>query len=130
MKEWDIFSRKMNELSLEELTAQLQAAQEKKAVVGLHCPYLYLLTVTGDTQVRLSERNVVELVNKLKELGVIDAGLLHTANGKEYLTREQLRKEIMETLTQAGGRTSLVMSQPFPARCLDAMFCSLNCVIH
>ena len=71
----------------------------------------FCLLSLGDIQVRLSERNVVELVNKLKELGVIDASLLHTANGKEYLTREQLRKEILESLKQSGGRTSLVTSQ-------------------
>lgn len=59
---------------------------------------------------RLSERNVVELVNKLMELGFLDKSLLHTINGKEYLTHEQLRKEIKETLNAAGGRISLVMS--------------------
>lgn len=53
---------------------------------------------------------MVELVNKLMELGFLDKSLLHTINGKEYLTHEQLRKEIKETLNAAGGRISLVMS--------------------
>ncbi|KAJ7553269.1 hypothetical protein O6H91_06G090400 [Diphasiastrum complanatum] len=44
--------------------------------------------------VRLSERNVVELVLKLQELGLLDADLLHTVSGKEYMTQEHLRAEI------------------------------------
>eukprot|EP00210_Caulerpa_lentillifera_P001965 g1885.t2 len=79
----------MDNVSLDELTAQLQAAQEKKSTV------------------RLSERNVVELVHKLKELGIIDDTLLHTSNGKEYLTTIQLRREILELVEAHGGRISL-----------------------
>lgn len=36
--------------------------------------------------VRLSERNVVELVQKLHQLQIIDFDLLHTVSGKEYIT--------------------------------------------
>lgn len=36
--------------------------------------------------VRLSERNVVELVQKLHQLQIIDFDLLHTITGKEYIT--------------------------------------------
>lgn len=35
---------------------------------------------------RLSERNVVELVQKLQHLRIIDFDLLHTVSGKEYIT--------------------------------------------
>ena len=59
-------------------------------------------------QVRLNERNVVELINKLNELGFLGDGLLHTVIGREYVTPEHLRKEIVETVEQAGGRMSLV----------------------
>lgn len=38
------------------------------------------------SSVRLSERNVVELVQKLQELKFIDFDLLHTVSGKEYIT--------------------------------------------
>jgi hypothetical protein len=38
------------------------------------------------SSVRLSERNVVELVQKLQELQIIDFNLLHTVSGKEYIT--------------------------------------------
>lgn len=39
------------------------------------------------SSVRLSDRNVVELVQKLQELRVIDFDLLHTVTGKEYITQ-------------------------------------------
>ena len=38
---------------------------------------------------RLSERNCVELIMKLKELNMID--LVHTTNGKQYLTPDRLK---------------------------------------
>ena len=51
-----------------ELQRQLEAAQSARS------------------SVRLSERNVVELVQKLQEHGIIDFELLHTTSGKEYIT--------------------------------------------
>ena len=51
---------------------------------------------------------MVELINKLNQLGFLGAGLLHTVNGREYVTPEHLRKELMEAVEQAGGRMSLV----------------------
>ncbi|GAQ86755.1 E3 UFM1-protein ligase 1 homolog [Klebsormidium nitens] len=57
--------------------------------------------------VRLSERNVIELVNKLKQLGLLGDDLLHTVNGKEYITVNQLRKE-MASEVHRQGRISLV----------------------
>ena len=66
-------------------------------------------------QVRLNERNVVELINKLNQLGFLGDGLLHTVNGREYVTPEHLRKELMESVEQAGGRMSLVRANgPIP----------------
>ena len=53
----------------------------------------------------------MELINKLNELGLLGDGLLHTVNGREYVTPEHLRKEIVETVEQAGGRMSLVSAQ-------------------
>lgn len=38
------------------------------------------------SSIRLSERNVVELVQKLQELQIIDFDLLHTVSGKEFIT--------------------------------------------
>ncbi|KAG2410546.1 E3 UFM1-protein ligase 1-like protein [Vigna angularis] len=38
------------------------------------------------SSIRLSERNVVELVQKLQQLQIIDFELLHTVSDKEYIT--------------------------------------------
>ena len=51
------------------------------------------------------ERNCVELVMKLKDLGLID--LYHTTNGKEYLTPEKLKKEVLQALVANGGRSTI-----------------------
>ncbi|CAH2065237.1 unnamed protein product [Thlaspi arvense] len=59
------------------------------------------------SSVRLSDRNVVELVQKLQELGVIDFDLLHTVTGKEYITQEQLRNEIGSEISKL-GRVSVI----------------------
>ncbi|ESQ37376.1 hypothetical protein EUTSA_v10002404mg [Eutrema salsugineum] len=59
------------------------------------------------SSVRLSDRNVVELVQKLQELGVIDFDLLHTVTGKEYITQEQLRNEIASEISKL-GRVSVI----------------------
>ncbi|MQM06836.1 hypothetical protein Taro_039665, partial [Colocasia esculenta] len=59
------------------------------------------------SSVRLSERNVVELVQKLQELRFIDFDLLHTVSGKEYITPDQLRLE-MEAEIKKSGRVSLI----------------------
>lgn len=59
-------------------------------------------------QVTLSERNTVELIIKLKELGFLGTDLLHTSNGREYVTRDKLVTELREVLREHGGRLSLV----------------------
>ncbi|KAL0369751.1 UNVERIFIED_CONTAM: E3 UFM1-protein ligase 1 [Sesamum angustifolium] len=59
------------------------------------------------SSIRLSDRNVVELVQKLQELQIIDFDLLHTTSGKEYITPEQLRSEIVSEINKR-GRVSLI----------------------
>lgn len=71
-----------------------------------------LLSALQDEQakkssVRLSERNVVELVLKLKQLGLFGDDLLHTINGKEYITTDRLKADIQTALRQAGGRVEV-----------------------
>ena len=61
-------------------------------------------------QARLSERNVVELVSKLQELGFLDSDLLHSINGREYLTPEHLRIEVLQAVERSGGRVAVVRS--------------------
>ncbi|KAK9127175.1 hypothetical protein Syun_015972 [Stephania yunnanensis] len=74
---------------LVELQRQFELAQEAKS------------------SVRLSERNVVELVQKLHDLQIIDYDLLHTVSGKEYITPDQLRLEMMMEIDKS-GRVSLI----------------------
>ncbi|KAI8014599.1 hypothetical protein LOK49_LG05G01170 [Camellia lanceoleosa] len=59
------------------------------------------------SSIRLSERNVVELVQKLQQLQIIDFDLLHTVSGKEYITPEQLRLEIVAEIKKL-GRVSVI----------------------
>lgn len=55
---------------------------------------------------RLSERNCIEIVTKLIELKLID--VIFTTDGKEYLTPQQLTKEIKDELYVHGGRINTV----------------------
>ena len=80
--------------SLEELQAQLERAQAQKSAV------------------RLAERNVVELVLKIQELGLLPEPLLHTVTGREFLTRERLEEEVARGVARRGGRLALVDLPP------------------
>ena len=60
-----------------------------------------LLAQRRSVVLRLSERNVVELVTKLVELKLIE--VLYTSDGKEYITPQHLAKEIRDELTVHGG---------------------------
>lgn len=59
-------------------------------------------------QISLSERNTVELIIKLKELGFIGNELLYTANGREYVTKDKLVTELRDIVEEHGGRLALV----------------------
>lgn len=76
-------------MDLDALLSALQTTQQKQS------------------SVRLSERNVVELVMKLKQLGLFGEELLHTINGKEYITTDRLKTDIQAALRQEGGRLEL-----------------------
>ncbi|KAM3931953.1 E3 UFM1-protein ligase 1 isoform 2-T2 [Leptodactylus fuscus] len=63
----------------------------------------------SDTVQRLSERNCIEIVSKLiaeKQLDVV-----HTLDGKEYITPSQISKEIRDELQVRGGRVNVVELQ-------------------
>lgn len=60
----------------------------------------------SSTSQRLSERNCVEIVTKLLELKLID--VIFTTDGKEYLTPQQLTREIKDELYIHGGRINTV----------------------
>ncbi|XP_030929737.1 E3 UFM1-protein ligase 1 homolog [Quercus lobata] len=64
-------------------------------------------TQQAKLSILLSVRNVIELVQKLHELHIIDFDLLHTISGKEYITPEQLRHEMVVEIKKL-GRVSLI----------------------
>lgn len=59
-------------------------------------------------QARLSERNIVELVSKLQHLHILDEPILHTANGREYLTASHLVEEVEDAVQSSRGRCPMV----------------------
>ena len=73
------------------------------------------------SSVRLSESNVIELVNKLKSIGLLDNTLLYTLNGKEYLTELRLDEEIRREVTLRGGRVQITDLPP--ALNVDVVHC-------
>ena len=64
----------------------------------------------ASTKQRLAERNVVELVLKLKLMGKIE--LVYTLDGKEFLTPAQLERDIQDELRSNAGRAELGLIQP------------------
>jgi len=59
----------------------------------------------------LSERNCIEIVQCLLEQKLLE--VIHTTDGKEYLTPNELAKEIREELTVRGGIISLRSACPY-----------------
>ena len=55
---------------------------------------------------KLSERNCIEIVNKLIKLRLLD--VIYTIDGKEYLTPQQVEKEIRDELSVHGGKLCLL----------------------
>ncbi|RHZ22991.1 hypothetical protein DYB37_002996 [Aphanomyces astaci] len=75
----------MNEIHA--LQRELAAAQETKEAI------------------RLSERNIIDLLFKLQALNMVE--LIFTTNAKAVLTPAQLRKEILDQVQSHSGRVSL-----------------------
>uniref|UniRef100_A0A4W5NCE4 E3 UFM1-protein ligase 1 n=1 Tax=Hucho hucho TaxID=62062 RepID=A0A4W5NCE4_9TELE len=60
----------------------------------------------ADTVQRLSERNCIEIVAKLVAEKKLD--VVHTLDGKEYITPSQISREIRDELYIHGGRVNVV----------------------
>ncbi len=58
-----------------------------------------------DSSLRLSERNVIDLVMKLKDMKAIE--LIYTLNAKELITPRQLQLEMDDEIISNGGRMEL-----------------------
>ena len=54
---------------------------------------------------KLSERNCIEIVNKLVQTGLLD--IIYTSDGKEYITPKQLQREISDEVYMSGGRIGI-----------------------
>lgn len=75
---------------------------------------LFEQTQNAKAKVRLSERNVVELVSKLQALKLLDNDLLHTVSGKEYITQVRglpFPNSIIATTSMALRDTLTIESQ-------------------
>jgi len=64
----------------------------------------------SSTLQKLSEKNCIEIVSKLIELKLID--VFYTNDGKEYVTPQQLSREISDELIMHGGRIHLTELVP------------------
>ena len=56
----------------------------------------------SSTAHKLSERNCIEIVNKLVESRLLE--IIYTTDGREYLTPQQLEREIRDVLVANGGK--------------------------
>ncbi|XP_014833745.1 PREDICTED: E3 UFM1-protein ligase 1 [Poecilia mexicana] len=63
----------------------------------------------ADTVQRLSERNCIEIITKLVQDRKLD--VVHTLDGKEYITPTQISREIRDELYVHGGRINIVELQ-------------------
>ncbi len=80
--------KKKSSSKLQTLINFLQEDEAKKMDAELQeLQRLFEQAQEAKPSVRLSDRNVVELVSKLQELHLLDADLLHTVSGKEYITQ-------------------------------------------
>ncbi|KAL0234533.1 hypothetical protein PCE1_001569 [Barthelona sp. PCE] len=59
-----------------------------------------------DCTTKLSEANAVSILSRLLKMGLVT--VYYTKNGREFVTPEQVRKEIVDILFYNGGRVSLV----------------------
>lgn len=58
-----------------------------------------------ESSLRLSDRNVIDLIMKLKEMKAIE--LIYTLNAKELITPRQLQREMEDEIISNGGRMEL-----------------------
>lgn len=88
---------------IKRLAADLQRLQLGESTYRLEFfkNILFFLFNFKMTISRLSDRNCIQLVNKLSEINFIN--VFHTLDGKEYVTEEQLINEIYNELCANNG---------------------------
>ena len=109
---WTTQSRLLWRHSLHNGKADARTCPALLAFGGRNLPHLLQRErrQTCVLQVKLSDRNVVELVNKLQECGLLGDDLLHSVNGREYVTADHLKTEVTGAVEGAGGRIAVVSS--------------------
>jgi len=55
---------------------------------------------------KLNERNIVDIIRAVQDQNRVK--LIYTSDGKEYLTNEQLEREIKDVLVEQGGRVNVL----------------------
>ena len=75
------------------------AAAEQDDVNALRT--LFQKVQESATAHKLSERNCIEIINKLTSLGLLE--VIYTTDGREYLTPQQLEREIRDEVIVNGG---------------------------
>jgi hypothetical protein len=64
-----------------------------------------------ESSYKLSERNCIEIISKLMELGMLN--VIHSMDGKEYVTYKQIEKEIYDELYVHEGTNFFLSTYTF-----------------
>ena len=63
---------------------------------------IFMKVQDSATSHKLSDRNCIEIINKLTTLGLLE--VIYTTDGREYLTPQELEREIRDEVTVNGGK--------------------------
>jgi hypothetical protein len=77
-----------------------------QAILELQRQLKEIQAVSINAAHKINERNVVDIIRKLIDANKVR--LIYTSDGKEYLTHEQLDKEIKDLLAEQGGRINII----------------------
>eukprot|EP00758_Cryptobia_borreli_P014826 Tbor_TRINITY_DN5963_c0_g3::TRINITY_DN5963_c0_g3_i2::g.19296::m.19296 len=78
----------MTDVSLNDLVKQLRDLQQ------------------ADVIMKLNDRNVVDILRLLRTRNITD--IVYTTSGKEYLTRNQVLREVQDEIELSGGRINII----------------------
>ena len=91
------------------------AAAEQDDVNALRT--LFQKVQESATAHKLSERNCIEIINKLTSLGLLE--VIYTTDGREYLTPQQLEREIRDEVIVNGGIDQMNLMVDKCSNCLQ-----------
>ena len=82
---------------------------------------LFMKVQESATAHKLSDRNCIEIINKLTSLGLLE--VIYTTDGREYLTSQQIEREIRDEVIVNGGDYFLALLV-----CTDKLLVSCNSI--